>query len=60
MMSSTQITLDPEIQRQARQRASDMRLALAEYVWRLVVRGLGRSRPAPIPRPCSIWVRPEA
>ena len=49
MMSRTQITLDPEIQRQVRQRASDMGLSLAEYVRRLVVRDLGHSRSAANP-----------
>ena len=41
MMVRTQITLDPEIQRRARQRASDLGISLAEYVRRLVVRDLG-------------------
>ena len=41
MMSRTQITLDPEIQRRARQRASDLGISLAEYVRRLVARDLG-------------------
>lgn len=41
MMSRTQITLDPEIQRRARQRASDLGVSLAEYVRRLVARDLG-------------------
>jgi hypothetical protein len=49
MMSRTQITLDPEIQRQARQRASDMGVSLAEYVRRLVARDLGGARPATDP-----------
>ena len=44
MMSRTQVTLDPEIQRRVRQRASDMGVSLAEYVRRLVVRDLGHSR----------------
>ena len=43
MMARTQITLDPEIQRRARQRASDLGVSLAEYVRRLVVRDLGGS-----------------
>jgi len=43
-MSRTQITLDPEIQRKVRQRASDMGLSLAEYVRRLVVRDLRSSK----------------
>ncbi len=41
MMSRTQITLEPEIQRRARQRASDLGISLAEYVRRLVARDLG-------------------
>jgi hypothetical protein len=42
MMARTQVTLDPEIQRRARQRASDLGVSLAEYVRRLVARDLGR------------------
>jgi hypothetical protein len=45
MMSRTQITLDPEVQRRARQRASDMGVSLAEYVRRLVARDLGGAEP---------------
>src|ERR1700712_440197 len=41
MMSRTQITLEPEIQRLARRRASDMGISLAEYVRSLVTRDLG-------------------
>jgi hypothetical protein len=41
MMARTQITLDPEIQRRARQRARDLGCSLAEYVRRLVTRDLG-------------------
>lgn len=41
MMARSQITLDPEIQRRARQRASDLGVSLAEYVRRLVTRDLG-------------------
>jgi hypothetical protein len=41
MMSRTQITLDPEIQRRARRRASDLGISLAEYVRRVVARDLG-------------------
>lgn len=40
MMSRTQITLEPETQRRARQRASDLGVSLAEYVRRLVARDL--------------------
>jgi hypothetical protein len=41
MMARTQITLDLEMQRRARQRASDLGCSLAEYVRRLVARDLG-------------------
>ena len=44
MMSRTQITLDPELQRRARQRAADLGVSLAEYIRRLVARDLGGSR----------------
>ena len=40
-MARTQITFEPEIQRRARQRASDMGISLAEYFRRLVARDLG-------------------
>jgi hypothetical protein len=46
MMSRTQVTLEPEIQRQARQRASDLGISLAEYVRSLVSRDLGASHKA--------------
>jgi hypothetical protein len=41
-MSRTQITLESEIQRRARQRASELGVSLAEYVRRLVARDLAR------------------
>lgn len=41
MMSRTQITLELEVHRRARQRASDLGISLAEYVRRLMVRDLG-------------------
>jgi hypothetical protein len=41
MRARTQITLQPEVQRRACQRASDLGVSLAEYVRRLVVRDLG-------------------
>jgi len=44
MMSRTQITLEPEIQRRARQRAGDLGVSLAEYVRRLVARDLGSAQ----------------
>jgi len=43
MMARTQITLEPEIQRRARQRASDLGVSFAEYVRRLVARDVGNS-----------------
>jgi hypothetical protein len=45
MMSRTQITLDPELQRLAHRRASDLGLSLAEYIRRLVARDLGGMQP---------------
>lgn len=42
MMSRTQVTLEPEIQRRAKQRAHDLGLSLAEYVRRLLMRDLGQ------------------
>ena len=50
MMSRTQVTLEPEIQRRARQRANDLGISLAEYVRRLVARDLGSPRIAANPR----------
>ena len=41
MMARTQITLEPEIHRRARKRASDLGVSLAEYFRRLVRRDLG-------------------
>jgi hypothetical protein len=41
MMARMQITLQPEFQRRARRRASDLRVSLAEYIRRLVARDLG-------------------
>jgi len=43
MMSRSQTTLEPGIQRRARQRASDLGISLAEYIRRLVARDLGGS-----------------
>jgi hypothetical protein len=45
MMVRTQISLDRELQRRARQRAIDSGLSLAEYVRRLVARDLDRAEP---------------
>lgn len=41
MMARTQITLEPETHKRARQRASDLGVSLAEYLRRLVKRDLG-------------------
>ena len=41
MMARTQIALEPEVRRRARQRASDLGVSLAEYLRRLVARDLG-------------------
>lgn len=45
MMARTQITLNPELQRRARQRAADLGCSLAEYIRRLVTRDLGGTQP---------------
>jgi len=46
MMVRTQITLESELQRRARQRASETGVSLAEYVRRLVARDLARPKSA--------------
>jgi hypothetical protein len=46
MMSRTQITLDHEMQRRVRRRASDLGVSLAEYFRRLVARDLARPEAA--------------
>jgi hypothetical protein len=46
MMAKTQITLESEMQRRARQRASDLGVSLAEYFRRLVARDLTRPETA--------------
>ena len=40
MTSRTQVTLDPELQRQVRDRARDLGISFAEYVRRLVAQDL--------------------
>jgi hypothetical protein len=47
MMAKTQITLETEMQRRARQRANDLGVSLAEYFRRLVARDLARPETAP-------------
>ena len=49
MMARTQITLEPEIQRKARRRASDLGISFAEYVRRLVIRDLGGAKSSASP-----------
>ena len=44
MPSRTQITLDPEMQRQARNRAAQLGVSFAEYIRRLVARDLREPR----------------
>jgi len=46
MMAKTQITLESEMQRRARQRANDLGVSLAEYFRRLVARDLARPETA--------------
>jgi hypothetical protein len=46
MMARTQITLEAEMQRRARQRASELGVSLAEYLRRLVARDLTRPKEA--------------
>lgn len=42
MMAKTQIALETEMQRRARQRANDLGVSLAEYFRRLLARDLAR------------------
>jgi len=44
-MARTQITLDTEMQKRARQRASDLGFSLAEYVRRLIERDIEQPKP---------------
>jgi len=46
MMARTQITLETEMQRRARQRANDLGVSLAEYFRRLLERDLARPKTA--------------
>jgi len=45
MMSRTQITLESQAHRRARQRAAELGVSLAEYVRRLVARDLASPQP---------------
>ena len=53
MMSRAQIAFDPETQRRARRRASDMGVSLAEYVRRLVARDL--AAPQRVANPAAVF-----
>jgi hypothetical protein len=45
MNARTQITLDPEMQRRAHQKAAELGISFAEYVRRVVANDLGEPRP---------------
>lgn len=45
MMARTQITLDAELQRRARQRAAEYGISFAEYVRRLIAQDLAATQP---------------
>ena len=53
MMARTQITLDPETRRRARERAADLGISFAEYVRTLVERDL--ERPARDADPAALF-----
>lgn len=44
MMSRTQLSIDPELHRRAKQRAADLGISLAEYLRRLVASDLEQPR----------------
>jgi len=44
MMSKTQISLDPELQRRARRKAAELGVSFAKYVRTVVARDLGARR----------------
>jgi hypothetical protein len=48
MMSRTQVTLESQTHRRARQRASELGVSLAEYMRRLVARDLAGPQPAKV------------
>lgn len=50
MMSRTQVTLEPELKRQVRERSRELGISFAEYIRRLVIRDLGSLSPQPSPR----------
>ncbi len=53
MQSRTQVSLDPELQRLARTRASQLGISFAEYIRRLVARDL--QKPHPIADPSIVF-----
>ena len=53
MPSRTQITLDPEVQRQARNRAAQLGISFAEYIRRLVARDL--QQPHSVADPAAVF-----
>ena len=53
MMTRTQITLEPEMLHQARKRAAQLGISLAEYIRRLIGRDLGE--PQRLANPSAIF-----
>jgi hypothetical protein len=47
MNARTQITMDPEMQRRAHAKATELGISFAEYVRRLVAHDLGEPKPKP-------------
>jgi hypothetical protein len=45
MNARTQITMDPQMQRQAQAKAAELGISFAEYVRRLVAEDIGESKP---------------
>jgi hypothetical protein len=45
MNARTQITMDPELQRRAQEKAAELGISFAEYVRRLVVQDIGEPKP---------------
>ena len=45
MNARTQVTTDPEMQRQAQAKAAELGISFAEYVRRLVAEDIGESKP---------------
>jgi Ribbon-helix-helix protein, copG family len=47
MNARTQITLDPEMQRRAQEKAAELGISFAEYVRRAIAKELGEPQPKP-------------